>query len=81
MDQDQVLREFETLPPEAQKQVLDFIQFLHTRYQPKTGRRRAKRKVALAKEAFLGIWGARADMENSTAWVRRTRREDWEKHE
>ncbi|HKY70222.1 MAG TPA: DUF2281 domain-containing protein, partial [Gammaproteobacteria bacterium] len=35
MAQNNILKEFDTLPPEAQKQVIDFIAFLQMRYEPK----------------------------------------------
>ena len=76
MEQNQVLREFSNLPPEAQRQVIDFIAFLQSRYPPATPRR-AKPKKRLAEEAFIGMWRNRKDMADSSAWVRQVRETEW----
>ena len=73
-----ISRAFDTLPPEAQRQVRDFILYLQTRYKPapkkdSTGSRK------LADEAFVGIWRNRVDMKSGTLWVRETRNSEWGK--
>lgn len=75
MDQKTAWQRFSRLPPEAQKQVTDFIAFLQTRYQPT--RPRKSPRPRLAKEPFVGIWRERADLQDSTAWVRKTRASEW----
>ncbi len=72
--QNDVLEKLNALPPEAQQQVVDFIKFLQTRYQPKPGK---KAKSKLAGEAFIGIWRNREDMRDSSAWVRESRSTEW----
>ena len=69
-------KEMASLPMEAQKQVIDFIAFLKTRYPtaqvvPKT------KRVRLSDEPFIGMWQGREDMRDSTAWVRSLRRREW----
>jgi hypothetical protein len=76
MNQNSVLQDFQSLPPEAQKQVADFIAFLQDRYKPTAGRRKAKQQN-LSDEAFIGMWRNRADMQNSTEWVRNVRKREW----
>jgi hypothetical protein len=76
MERDNVIREFDTLPPEAQRQVLDFIAFLQTRYQP-TVKERSKTKTSIAEENFVGIWRNRANMQDSSSWVREIRSTEW----
>ena len=75
MNQDAILRGFQSLPPEAQKQVADFITFLQTRYKPT---RRKTRQTHLSAEAFVGIWKDRDDLQDSSKWVRETRTREWE---
>jgi hypothetical protein len=75
MRQDNLWQDFDTLPPEAKKQVIDFISFLQTRYKPTP--KRKSRKVRVRNEAFVGIWRGREDMQNSTAWVRDLRKRHW----
>ena len=76
MEQNNVISEFDTLPPEAQKQVMDFIAFLQTRYQP-TAKERAKTKTSITEENFVGIWRHREEMRDSSTWVRGNRSTEW----
>jgi hypothetical protein len=77
MQEDNFLRDFSALPPEAQRQVTDFIAFLQTRYQPR--RNRVKKTKVLSSEAFIGLWRDREDMRDSAHWVRETRQREWGK--
>jgi hypothetical protein len=76
MDKNRVLNEFEALPQDAQQQVIDFIAFLQTRYQPGRAKDVAKRKE-ITEESFIGIWKNREDMGDSSAWVRNVRKTEW----
>ena len=78
MAQKDILKKFETLPPDAQKQVLDFISFLETRYSLK---REQTTNTRLSEEKFIGIWRDRKDLRNSSSWVRNLRKVEWEKVE
>lgn len=74
MRQESFLHDYSTLPPEAQRQVEDFIAFLKTRY----GTRYAnKEKSGLSEEPFIGIWRNREDMTDSIKWVRNIRKSEW----
>lgn len=75
MRQDNFWTVFNNLPPEAQKQVLDFMSFLETRYKSKSAPK--GRRGRIKKEPFVGIWSRRTDIKDSTAWVREMRRHDW----
>ena len=70
-----ILQDIENLPPEAQKQVADFVAFLKERY-PLTPHRKGRR-VSLAKEPFIGMWKGRTDMRDSVEWVRQLRQKQW----
>ncbi len=76
MNREKVLRELISLPPEAQKQVIDFIAFLQTRYLHPRPVKKA-RQPKLTDEHFIGIWRDRQDMQDSTAWVRSARKSEW----
>ncbi len=75
MDTAKIAREMASLPPEAQKEIVDFLAFLKTRYPSTPASRKVKRR-RLADEPFIGMWQDREDMRDSTAWVRRQRQ--WE---
>jgi hypothetical protein len=77
MDLAEVWRQLEALPPEAQRQVADFIAFLHVHSQ-RSSLPRHSRKSALAEEPFVGLWEDRQDLgDDSTAWVRHVRQQEW----
>jgi hypothetical protein len=76
MDLAKVWRQLEALPPEAQRQVADFIAFLHVRSQ-RSSLPEHSRKSALAEEPFVGLWEDREDLGDSTAWVRTVRQREW----
>jgi len=78
VNQEKVWQNFINLPPEAQRQVVDFIVFLRTRYAPSRRRRTAK-PTKLANEPFIGMWRSREDLQDSSAWVRRVRQSEWVK--
>jgi hypothetical protein len=77
MNQEKVWQNFINLPPEAQRQVVDFIVFLRTRHAP--SRRRTAKPTKLANEPFIGMWRSREDLQDSSAWVRRIRQSEWVK--
>ncbi len=76
MQTEKIIREFISLPPEGQKEIAAFIAFLKARYKSFKFRK-AHRKTLLAKEPFIGIWGRRKDMKDSTLWVRNLRKSEW----
>ncbi len=73
---DRAWAEFASLPSEKQQEVLDFIAFLCTRPARPSARKTGRRRI-LAAEAFVGMWRNRADLRDSTAWVRQVRQEEW----
>jgi hypothetical protein len=70
-----VSNEFNSLPHEAQRQVEDFIRFLADQYQHSRGSR--ARLGDWESEPFVGMWSERANTQDSGAWVRRTRQQEW----
>ena len=76
MEATNLVRDIGSLPPEAQKQVSDFVAFLKTRYPVGKSGRKAKR-TKIADEPFIGMWRDREDMQDSSAWVRRLRESEW----
>ncbi len=76
MSQKTVWQDFISLPPEAQRQVMDFIAFLRARYLAPRSRKTIK-PTKLTREAFIGMWRNRDDLQDSSAWVRKTREREW----
>ncbi|OQX08163.1 MAG: DUF2281 domain-containing protein [Thiothrix lacustris] len=77
MNTQTVMEGFSSLPPDAQQQVADFIDFLKVRYQKAKPAKKKVARAALAQEAFIGMWGERKDMQDSSQWVRELRRKEW----
>ncbi len=67
-----VIEEIESLPVEAQKEVVDFISFLRTRYV-----RKHNRKTTKTESGFIGMWKNRDDLKDSVAVVRSLRDSEW----
>ena len=77
METVRISQEIASLPPEAQRQVVDFVAFLKTRYPAWRVAKKVKR-IKLVDEPFIGMWRKRKDMQDSTVWVRSLRRCEWE---
>ncbi|MFP4395317.1 MAG: DUF2281 domain-containing protein [Anaerolineales bacterium] len=78
MFQEQILQSLNTLPPAAQREVLDFIAFLQTRYKNQVQSEKIPTERNLSDEPFVGMWQDRDDMQDSSAWVRKVRTQEWE---
>jgi hypothetical protein len=78
MESAQIVREIESLPPEAQRLVVNYVVFLKTRYLTDSHVKNAK-PVRLADEPFVGMWKDRGEIQNSAEWVQNLRRHEWER--
>ncbi|MHC1726632.1 MAG: DUF2281 domain-containing protein [Syntrophobacteraceae bacterium] len=76
MNQQELLHEIRSLPPEAHRELADFVAFLRVRYRTSYKSDKSK-KTELANEPFVGMWLDRTDMEDSGKWVRNTRKREW----
>jgi len=75
MTQEDIIKEIGSLPPEGQRQVIDFIAFMRQRYSRSP--LAEKTVVDLRSEAFIGMWRDREDLADSSEWVRRVRQSEW----
>lgn len=76
MSKEDILHDFASLPPEAQRQVADFIAFLLSRY----GRARLPENPESfypPTDTFIGMWQDHVELQDSTAWVRSIRNREW----
>ena len=74
MEPDKIVNDIATLPPEAQRQVADFISFLKTRYKR---REKPFRRDTIANDPFIGMWKDREEMKDSHKWLRNLRESEW----
>ncbi len=70
-----VANEISRLPEKAQREVIEFVDFLAIRYRSRARETRKRGTPSMA--PFVGMWRDRADMTDSTAWVREQRRAGW----
>ena len=76
MEMQKVWLKFDALPPEAKREVIDFIEFLQARYRnPK--HQKQTQMTRLREEPFIGMWNDCNDMSDSVEWVRSVRQRDW----
>ncbi len=78
MTDEEILREINSLPIEAQRQIEDFVAFLRHRYKSSPSAKTATTSD-LTTEEFVGMWRDREDMQDSTTWVRNIRGSHWSK--
>lgn len=76
MDTGAIAQSISELTPEGQQQVADFVAFLRHR-QPSPKRKADSNAKPLSDEPFVGMWIDRADMADSSDWVRCARRSEW----
>lgn len=77
MTSEEILREIKTLPPEAQRQIEDFVAFLRQRYESSPVAETVT--TNLTDEEFIGMWRDREEMKDSATWVRNVRQSHWGK--
>lgn len=73
MTAQRITEEYGALPPEARRQVDEFVAFLrfkHERVVPAP-------PAPLEDEPFIGMWRDRDDLEDSSAQVRELRKAEW----
>jgi hypothetical protein len=75
METEKILNDITDLPPQAQRQVTDFIAFLKTRYKHSDSL--PPKQSSFVDEPFIGIWKDRQDMQDSRTWLRGTRKSEW----
>ena len=77
MTPEEILRVIGSLPPEAQREVEDFVAFLHERHGRVSSTQPSRSE--LHAEGFIGMWRDHDEMRDSTAWVRNLRESEWVK--
>ena len=67
----ELIKQIEQLPPEAQREAADFVDFLSKKYLQKDN---SSSKKSILNSPFRGMWKDREDMKDSTQWVRNIRK-------
>lgn len=76
MEQNKIVTALTNLPPEAQQQVADFIDFLQIRYQTDRNEHKPER-TRFADEPFIGMWKNNKSLKDSNNRVRELRKSEW----
>jgi len=69
-------RQLQTLPPEKQQEVGDFVEFLSERQHCSQGVPKAAQK-SFTDGPYFGMWRDREEMKDSAQWVRQLREKEW----
>jgi hypothetical protein len=77
MTGEELVREFGSLPPEAQRQIEDLVAMLRARYRVISPD--SVPGSDLESEPFIGMWRDRTEMNDSSTWVRGVRETHWSK--
>ncbi len=75
MEKERVWSEFEALSEKDQQRVADFIFSL--REENATSDSNGGKPPSLKEEPFVGMWLGRADMTDSSVWLRELRERAW----
>ncbi|MEO8399960.1 MAG: DUF2281 domain-containing protein [Ignavibacteriaceae bacterium] len=78
MENKRFYNKFESLPMEAQKQVIAFIDFLKEKY--KTKNKKSFESNSFSNKKFVGIWKDRTELEDSSSWVKSLRNKEWKEN-
>ncbi len=66
----------DSLSAEARRQVVDYVTLLKKQHE--LVRRPTKQNGPnLSRPHFIGMWRDRDDLKDSSAWVRKTRQQEW----
>ncbi|NET60624.1 MAG: hypothetical protein F6K47_32140 [Symploca sp. SIO2E6] len=74
---EQIQKDLASLPEDAQQMVIYFICFLKQYY--KNSPTCSTKPFNLDNQPFVGMWQDRPDMQDSTAWVRQIRKQQWQR--
>ncbi len=75
MNNQSILKDISILPLNAQREVIDFIDFLKTRYATESkDQKKALSATPIEDEIFIGMWHNRKDLEDSSEWVKKSER-------
>ncbi len=77
MENEGFYNKFESLPIEAKKQVLAYMDFLKERYENKL--KGIGERKSIKNNKFVGMWEDREDLNDSSAWIKNMRKKEWEK--
>ncbi len=76
MNQTRILQNFNALPAEAQELVSSLVAFLGREHQRSKSSRK-KNAINLTDDKFIGLWQDRDDMQDSSAYIRTLRKNEW----
>ncbi len=76
MNQARILEDFNALPVETQEVVSALVAFLGREHQRSKSSRK-KNAVNLTDDKFIGLWKDRDDMQDSSAYIRTLRKNEW----
>jgi len=77
MSEKELIEQIRKLPAEAQKEAVEFVEFLSKKYIRKPEETDTSKKKSILENSFRGAWKDRQDLQDSTKWVRELRKSRW----
>lgn len=74
--EESIIEKLRELPLEKQQEILDFTDFLVQKVQAE----RHTAAVNWQADPCIGMWKDRSDIQDSTAWVRQLRQQEWNRY-
>lgn len=71
MKKKDLIEQIKKLPPEAQQEAVDFVNFLSNKYLHQD---ESSSQTSVLDSPFRGMWKDRDDLKDSTQWVRKIRK-------
>ncbi|NES45112.1 hypothetical protein [Moorena sp. SIO2C4] len=75
-DLEQLTKDIQELPEDAQNLIADIIEVFKKQYVTK--KPASLNPLELDNQPFIGMWSDRQDTQNSSEWVRRIRQKHWQ---
>jgi hypothetical protein len=76
LDLDKLQNDIGALPEAAQAQVFELVGFLKQRHHSSTS---SLKPISFDDQPFVGMWSDRLDMQDSVAWIRQVRQQQWQR--
>ena len=74
-----LVQKYESFRPEIQREILDFIEYLELKYKVSSKTRKKLRKP-IEKEAFVGMWSKRKEMQEPIKYIKNLRKKHWKRY-
>ena len=76
-DLSRLQEDIRSLPEEVQQTIIDFVSFLKQKHQ--SDKNILTKPITFEDQPFVGMWSDRPETQDSVAWVRQVRTQQWQR--